>query len=314
MDKALELWINFFDTAEIYSVPPSKDTFWITENIIWKWIKSRNARNNIVLASKITWPARPWFVDYIRWWDTNFSKDSIEKAIDWSLKRLNTDFIDLYQLHWPDRNLNTFGQRHFIPYDEEIMRPIEEILNSLQYFIKKWKIRKIWLSNESPWWTMKFLQKSKELNLPRMVSVQNSYSLLTRTFDTCLSEISLKENIGLLAYSPLWYWVLWWRYIDWNKPEWWRFTKYPRYNLRYQSSMVNELIKKYDALAKENSLKLSELALTFVYSKPFLTSCIIWPSNVDQLIENVNALNITLSKDVFKWIEKINEICPNVCA
>lgn len=314
MDKAIDLWINFFDTAELYSVPPSKETFWVTENIIWKWMKSRNSRDKIIIATKVAWPARPWFIDYVRWWNTCFDKKNIELAIEWSLKRLWTDYIDLYQLHWPDRNLHTFGQRHYIPYNNEQMRPIEETLEVLKSLQDKWKVRCFWLSNESPWWTMKFLQIAKEKNLPRMVSVQNNYSLLTRTFDTGMSEVCTKEDIGLLAYSPLGFWVLWWRYLDWNKPVWWRLTKYPNYLPRYQSHVVENIIKQYKSFAEDNGLTLPQLALAFVYCKPFLTSTIIWPSNVDQLIEDTQAINIQLSKNILKSIENINEKFPNPCA
>lgn len=314
MDKALELWINFFDTAEVYSVPLSKETYWLTEEIIWRWMKSRNSRSKIVLATKVAGPTRKWHMDHLRWWKNHLDEKNIREAIEWSLRRLQTDYIDLYQLHWPDRYLNTFGQRAFIPQVNEYMTPIEETLKVLWDLQKEWKVRNFWLSNESPWWVMKFLQIAKEMNLPRMVSVQNNYSLLTRTFDNNMAEISLREDIWLLAYSPLWYWVLWWRYVDWDKPTGWRFTVYSDFTWRYMSKKVESIVKKYKTLAEQNRMTLPQMALAFVYSRKFLTSSIIGPSNVSQLIENVEALNIKLSPEVFKAIDEINEECPNVCA
>ena len=310
MDKALDLWINFIDTAEIYSVPPSKDTYWVTENIIWKWLKDNN-RNNIILASKVSWPSS--HISYIRWWNSHFDEKNIIEAIEWSLKRLWTDYIDLYQLHWPDRNVNVFGQRDYLHFKDEHITPIYETLKVLKKLRDKWYVREFWLSNESPWGTMQFLQIAKENNLPRMVSVQNNYSLLTRSYDNWMSEVGLREDIWLLSYSSLWFWVLWWRYLDWKIPSWWRFEKYPNYAMRYRSKEVEKIIKKYDLIAKENNLTLAELSLAFVYSRDFLTSCIIWPSNTDQLAENARAVNIQLSASTIRSINSIHDQYPNPC-
>lgn len=314
MDKALELWINFFDTAEVYAIPPSEETYWTTETIIWKWMKDRNSRNKIILATKISGPQRWWRTPYLRWWDNHFDKKNIFEAIEWSLKRLWTDYVDLYQLHWPDRNLNIFWDRNYFHKKDEISIPIEETLEALNEIKKKWYVREFWLSNESPWWTMKFLQIAKEKNLPRMVSVQNNYSLLTRTFDTWMSEVSLRENIWLLAYSPLWYWVLWWNYLNWNKPANWRFTKFPFFASRYISKEVEIIIPKYKNLAEENWLTLSQMALAFVYWRDFLTSNIIGPANIEQLLDCVKVLEIKLDKKIIKSINDINEEHPSPCA
>jgi aryl-alcohol dehydrogenase-like predicted oxidoreductase len=313
MDRAVDLWINFFDTAELYSVPPCKETYGLTEEIIWRWMKSRWNRDKIVLATKVVWPSRGHFDDYIREWKTRLNKENIKEALEWSLKRLWTDYIDLYQIHWPDRNVNKFWQRAWIPRPTEQMTEIEETIEALSDLIKEWKIKHYGLSNETPWWTMKFLEIAKEKWLPRPVSIQNNYNLLTRSFDHSLAEISVREYIWLLWYSPLWYWVLWWRYLDWNLPEWWRFTKYWEFVPRYFWEWIEEIIKKYKKLAEENWMTIASLAHAFAYSRKFMTSVIIWPSNIEQLEENVKAMDIKLSPDIFDELDRIQEERPNPC-
>ncbi len=313
MDKALDLGINFFDTAELYSIPSSKETHGLTEEIIGRWMKQRNNRDKIVLASKVVGPNRG-FADYIREGETHFDEKNIREAIEASLKRLQTDYLDLYQLHWPDRNVNKFGEREFKFDKDEKATPIEETLEVLQKLKKEGKVRTFGLSNETPWGTMEFLRLAKEKNLPRMVSIQNNYSLLTRTFETSLTEISHREDIGLLAYSPLGYGVLGGRYLDGNKPKGGRFTKYSNFAGRYRTPFVENIIKKYKTLAEENDLTLPQMALAFVYKQDFLTSNIIGPSNVKQLIEDVGAMKIQLTKNVLKGIQKIHEECPSPCA
>ena len=314
MDKALELGVNFFDTAELYAVPPCAETYGVTEEIIGRWMKSRNCRDKIVLATKVVGPTRRGHTDYIRGGNTCFDRKNIREALEESLKRLQTDYIDLYQLHWPDRNLNTFGQRAYIPRENDNMTDIESTLEVLAELQKEGKVKHFGLSNESPWGTMKFLQIAKEKGLPRMVSIQNNYSLLTRTYDSGMSEVSHREDIGLLAYSPLGFGVLGGRYLDGNKPEGGRLTLYPNFVPRYTSEFVGEIIKKYKKLAEENNMTIAQMALAFVYSRKFLTSCIIGPSNVQQLIEDVEAMNIQLSPEVFNAIDEIQEECPNPCA
>ena len=313
MDKAIELGINFFDTAELYAVPPCEETYGLTEEIIGRWMKERKTRNKIVLATKAVGPNRG-FADYIRNGETHFDKKNLKTAIEGSLRRLQTDYIDLYQLHWPDRNVNKFGEREFKFDANEISTPILETLQILEELKQEGKVRNFGISNETPWGTMEFLRIAREENLPRMVSIQNNYSLLTRSFENGLSEISHRENIGLLAYSPLGYGVLGGRYLDGQKPEGGRFTKYPHFVPRYQSPFVETIIKKYKTLAEENGLTLPQMALAFVYMQDFLTSNIIGPSNVEQLVEDVEAMNIKLSDEILKGITEIHEECPNPCA
>lgn len=313
MDQALELQINFFDTAEMYSVPPSKETYGLTEEIIGRWMRERKSRDKIILATKISGPSRG-FDNYVREGKNHFDKKNIRLAIEGSLRRLQTDYIDLYQLHWPDRNVNKFGERAFKYDANEFATPIEETLVVLEEIQKEGKVKHFGISNETPWGTMEFLRIAREKNLPRMVSIQNNYSLLTRSFESGLSEISHREKIGLLAYSPLAYGVLGGRYLDGNKPEGGRLTKYPKWAMRYQTEQVNKIVKKYKILAEENGLTLPQMALAFVYAQDFLTSCIIGPSNVTQLIEDVEAMNFVLSEEVLNSINAIHEECPNPCA
>ena len=320
MDKALELGINFFDTAEMYAVPVCKETYGLTEEIIGRWMKSRGSRDKIVLATKVAGPGRKNHSDHIRDGKTKLDKKNIQAAVEESLKRLKTDYIDLYQLHWPDRGMNVFGQRAFIPRDNsDIGTEIEETLAALQDLQKQGLVREFGLSNESPWGIMKFLEAAKYKNLPRVVSVQNNYSLLTRTFDNALAEVSWREDIGLLAYSPLGYGVLGGRYLDGAEPEGGRFTTFPAsthpfFVPRYRTEKIEGIIKKYKALAEANGMTVAEMAHAFVYSRKFLTSCIIGPSNIAQLEESANAVNIQLSKEVFDAIDAINEECPSPCA
>lgn len=313
MDKSLDLGINFFDTAELYSVPVSKETYGLTEEIIGRWMEKRKKRSEIILATKIAGPMRIPGGDYIREGNSHFDKKNIQEACEQSLKRLKTDYIDLYQLHWPDRNVNSFGQRNWVLKEDEYTTPILETLQALQELQKEGKVRSFGISNETPWGAMEFLRIAREAGLPRMVTTQNNYSLITRSYETSMAEVSIREDLGLLAYSPLGFGVLGGRYLDGNKPKGGRFTEYPDFNPRYQSSKVEALIKKYDQLAKANNLTLPQLALAFVYAQPFVTSTIIGPSNVEQLIENTEAIDIKLSSDVLKEIEEIHEECPNIC-
>ncbi len=314
MDKALGLGINFFDTAEMYAIPPCEETYGATEQIIGRWMEKQKNRKDIILATKISGPCRDGSEYYIRGGNSHFDKKNINEALDNSLKRLGTDYIDLYQLHWPDRNINKFGERNWIYDADEYMTPVLETLEALQEVQKAGKVRHFGLSNESPWGTMEFLRIARENNLPRMVTTQNNYSLLTRTYETAMTEVSARKNVGLLAYSPLAYGVLGGRYLDGNKPEGGRFTKYPEFVPRYRSVLVENIIKKYVALAKDHQLSPAQLALAFVYSQQFVTSNIIGPSNIEQLIEDTEALNIELSSEVLEAIEVIHEECPNICA
>jgi len=315
MDYALERGINFFDTAEIYAVMPRKETYGKTEEIIGNWFKEKKNRDKIILASKIASKAEN-DLQWIREGSKNlgFDKKNINSAIDASLKRLQTDYIDLYQLHWPERKVPKFGQLDFEydPYDNQ-WTPIEEVLENLNALVKEGKIRHVGLSNETPWGVMKFLQKAKEKNLPRMMSIQNAYSLVNRIFDVANSEVSIREKCGLLAYSPLAGGRLSGKYINDKKPANARYTLWPRRFSRHNTERGEIAIQKYVNLAKKYNIAPSTFANAFVNNRPFLTSNIIGATNMDQLKEDIDSINLTLSKEMLEEIENIHLSDPNPC-
>ncbi len=308
MDYALDKGVNFFDTAELYAVPASAETYGSTEKIIGNWFKKTGHRDKVVLASKIA-----GFGDYtahIR--KGGFTKKNISEAIEGSLRRLQTDYIDLYQLHWPTRGVNCFGVRDY-PYQYSAKETENqlEVLEILQGFIKEGKIKHIGLSNETPWGTMKYLDASKNHNLPRMVTIQNSYSLIHRAYEIGMSEVSLRENIGLLVYSPLAQGVLSGKYINGQKPEGARGTLFPRFIARYMTDGSLKAVEAYAKIAKKYNITLTELSLAYVNQLPFVTSNIIGATKMDQLKENINTININLSEEALADIEAIHQAMPN---
>ena len=308
MDYALDQGINFFDTAELYPVPAHPDRYAHTEIIIGNWFKKYGNRDKIVLGSKIAGKAA--FTKFIR--TTGFRKESVIEAVEGSLKRLQTDYMDLYQLHWPERTTNYFGQRGYEHSISDHWKDnIHQVLETLRDLIKQGKIRHIGLSNETPWGTMRFLEESKvHAELPRAITIQNPYSLLNRLFEVGLSEISMRENIGLLAYSPLGFGVLSGKYLGGKKPENARVTLFPSYG-RYSGAKSQEATQQYYDLAKEHNLSLSQMALAFVNSRPFLTSNIIGATTMEQLKENIDSINVELNEDVLKGIEAIHQSNPD---
>ena len=308
MDYAVEQGINFFDTAELYPVPAKKELYAVTEEIIGRWFKKTGNRDKIVLASKIAGPAD--FTKFIR--TTGFSKDSIITAVEGSLKRLQTDYLDLYQLHWPERNTNFFGQRGFNAEAPDFWEDnIHQVLETLRDLVKEGKIRHVGLSNENPWGVMRFLEESKvHQDLPRMLTVQNPYSLLNRLYEVGLAEVSIREKIGLLPYSPLGFGVLSGKYLGGQKPRKARVTLFPNYN-RYSGENSMLATQKYYDLAQENGISLPQMALAFVNSRPFVTSNIIGATTMEQLKENIESINVDLSSTVLKGIEAIHSAIPN---
>ena len=314
MDYAFERGINFFDTAELYAVMPRKETYGKTEEIVGNWIQKRKNRDKIILASKIASKSE----DDLHWIrkgskHLGFDRKNMEEAINSSLKRLKTDYIDLYQLHWPERKVPKFGVLDFEydPYDE--WTAIEDVLENLNRLVKAGKIRYVGLSNETPWGVMKFLQLSKEKNLPRMVSIQNVYSLVNRVFDVANSEVSIRENCGLLAYSPLAGGRLSGKYIGNKKPKNARYTIWPRRFNRHHTKRGEIAIEAYFNLAKKYGLPPSLFANSFVNDRPFVTSNIIGATSMNQLKENIDSINITLSKEILMEIENIHLSDPNPC-
>jgi aryl-alcohol dehydrogenase-like predicted oxidoreductase len=306
LDYALEKGVNFIDTAEMYPVPAEATRYGNTESIIGSWIKKSGKRNDIVLATKIAGPGN--YTKHIR--TTGFSENALNEAVENSLKRLQTDFIDLYQLHWPDRNTNKFGVRGFKPMTNEKWEDnFKEVLHSLDKIIKSGKIRHIGLSNENPWGMMRFLEESKN-DLPRMITIQNPYSLLNRQFEVGNAEVSIRENVGLLAYSPLGCGVLSGKYIQKKDEENSRLNLFKRF-VRYSSNQSTEATKMYLEIAQKNGISLTKMALAFINQQPFVTSNIIGATNLSQLQENIDSVEIELNTDVLKEIDSVHETIPD---
>jgi aryl-alcohol dehydrogenase-like predicted oxidoreductase len=308
MDYALDQGVNFFDTAELYAVPASKETYGRTEEIIGTWFKKTGNRDKVVLASKIAGSGA--YTAHIR--SNGFAKEALIEAVDGSLKRLQTDYIDLYQLHWPERGVNAFGVRDypFATSREEAENHLE-ILETLGDLIKQGKILHVGLSNETPWGTMKYLQTSEQYNLPRMITIQNSYSLIHRGYEVGMSEVSMREDIGLLAYSPLAQGVLSGKYLDGKQPEGARGTLFPRFIARYKGDGSTAAVREYLKIAEKHGITLTEMSLAFVNQLPFVTSNIIGATRMDQLKENIGSINVELSKEILEEIEEVHAEIPN---
>ncbi len=307
MDYAYEQGINFFDTAELYPIPPRQEEQGDTERFIGTWFKKTGLRDKIVLASKIAGPAA--FTKHIRT-DKSYSKQTIDIAIEKNLKRLQTDYIDLYQLHWPERPTNYFGKRGYNFKRGDLWKEnFEEILDALNTHVKKGNIRYVGLSNETPWGTMGFLRASNT-NRPRVRTIQNPYSLLNRTFEVGNAEVCHRENVGLLAYSPLAFGVLSGKYRGGQRPEQARLTLFPHYD-RYSSDPCRSAVELYHGLAERNGLTLTQLSLAFVNDRPFVTSNIIGATTLLQLEENIGTARIRLNDEVLEAINSIHETIPS---
>ena len=311
LDYALERGVNFIDTAEMYPVPPRAETYTKTETIIGHWSKLKTNRDQIILATKIAGPSSG--MTHVREGLTQFKRKHLVEAFENSLKRLQTDYIDLYQLHWPERQTNFFGQLsyHHITKNEDIT-PFHETLEVLSEFIKAGKLRAIGLSNETPWGAMKFLEAADKHALPRMVSIQNPYSLLNRTFEIGLSEIALREHLGLLAYSPLGFGVLTGKYLNNQKPSKARITLFERFS-RYTNVNGKKATQKYVELAQSLGISPAQMALSFVNSRPFVTSNIIGATSMDQLKENIDSIELKLGQEILQEIDSIHQDIPNPC-
>ncbi len=309
MDYAISQGVNFFDTAELYAIPPQAGTYGRTEEIIGEWLQARGTRDQIVLTSKVAGPGEEW-IPHIRGGKTRFDRGDITLALDASLKRLQTDYLDLYQLHWPQREANFFGKLGFKAPADEHITPILETLEALGEQVKAGKIRHIGLSNETPWGVMQFLYSAELAGLPRIVSVQNPYSLLNRTYEVGLAEVSWREQVGLLAYSPLGFGVLSGKYLHGAQPDGARLSLFPDYT-RYSNPAAVAATEAYVALARKHGLEPSQMALAYVNGRPFLTSTIIGATTMEQLRSNVDSINLHLSDEVLSAIEEIHNAHAN---
>ena len=307
MDYSLEQGVNFFDTAEIYSVPPTAETYGKTEVMIGNWFEKRKNRDKIILASKIAGPRCDW----IRDGKNSFNEKHIGEAIEGSLKRLKTDYIDLYQLHWPERSTNTFGVREFsVNEEEKEWNNFQSVLQALDKYIKSGKIRYVGVSNETPYGLSKSLELSKSKSLPRMMSVQNPYSLVNRTYEIGMSEISIRDKCGLLVYYPLAAGALSGKYREGQMPKNSRQALFKGWE-----RMINPLaMKAYDEyykLAKEYNITMVQLAQAFVNSRPFVTSNIIGATTMAQLKENIKSIDTELTDEMMGKINLIHINNPN---
>ena len=305
MDYAIGQGVNFIDTAELYPVPATAELSGRTSKIIGTWLKKSGNRDKVVIASKIAGGGD--YTAHIR--TTGFSPKAIKEAIDLELERLQTDYIDLYQLHWPERDTNRFGVRNF-KLDTKWKDNFNEVLHSLDGEVKAGRIRNIGISNENSWGTMRYLEESKHHNLPRVATIQNAYSLLTRTFETDLAEVALRENVGLLAYSPMAFGVLSGKYIKGKADDNARLKLFPRF-ARYSGEKAEDAAKHYLKIAEGNNMTLAQMSLAFVNQQSFVTSTIIGATNIEQLKENIDSIDVTLSEDVLQQIEEVHQVIPN---
>jgi len=309
IDFALGQGINFVDTAELYAVPPREETYGHTENIIGNWFEKTKKREKVILATKVAGPAR----DYLRKGENSFVGKNLDDALNDSLKRLKTDYIDLYQLHWPERNVNIFGKLGYV-HEENEWNNFEQVLENLKKYIDQGKIRYIGLSNETPWGVMNYLKLHKDKNLPRMMSIQNPYSLLNRSFETGLSEVSIREKIGCLAYSPLASGYLSGKYRNGSFPKGSRmerdgdFWKY-----RYNTPNMEKAVEEYYKISKKYNLDLSQMSLKFCEMQNFMTSIIIGATTMEQLKTDIESVNVNLSDSIIKEINEVQKLYPNPC-
>jgi len=305
LDRAVEAGINFIDTAEMYPVPPRAETQGLTEQYLGSWLARQSQRDQLVIASKVSGPGM------VRE-GNRLDRKNIRQAVGDSLRRLQTDYIDLYQLHWPNRLTNFFGRLGYkhSPQDDEV--PIEESLEALAEQVEAGKIRHIGISNETPWGMMRYLALAEQAGLPRIVSIQNPYNLLNRTFEIGLAEIAQREDAGLLAYSPLAFGALSGKYLDGNQPEGARLTLYERFS-RYTGERGQAATRDYVEIARRHDLDPAQMALAWVNSRGFLTANIIGATSMEQLDTNIASIELTLPDEVLREIEAVHDANPNPC-
>jgi aryl-alcohol dehydrogenase-like predicted oxidoreductase len=309
LDLAVDHGVNFIDTAEMYPVPPRAETMGRTEQIIGNWLARRKRRDDVVIATKVAGPGRDWLT-YIRGGDNRLDRDNIRQAVTDSLRRLQTDVIDLYQLHWPDRETNFFGKLGYVHPDDDSATALLDTLQALAELVDEGKIRHIGVSNETPWGVMRLIQLAAEHGLPRPVSIQNPYNLLNRTFEIGLAEVSHREAVGLLAYSPMAFGVLSGKYLGGQRPPGSRLVRFPGYD-RYSNLQAQKACHDYVILARDFGIDPAQMALAYVNSRPFVTSNIIGATTTTQLRANLDSTELVLSAELLGEIEEIHRRHPN---
>ncbi|SEL39791.1 NADP(H)-dependent aldo-keto reductase [Halomonas daqiaonensis] len=305
LDRAVAFGIDFIDTAEMYPVPPRAETQGHTEAYIGSWLKRRGSRDDVIIATKASGPG----LEHIRG-GPRLTRDHLHQAVDESLGRLQTDYVDLYQLHWPDRKANVFGKLGYEHAEEEDATPLEETLSALKELVDAGKVRAVGLSNDTPWGVMRALHLAETLGLPRVASIQNPYNLLNRTFEVGLAEIAHRERVGLLAYSPLAFGMLSGKYLDGARPAGARLTLFERFQ-RYTKPLAEEATAAYVKIARDHDLDPAKMALAYVNSRPFLTSNIIGATSMEQLESNLASESLRLDDEVLEAIEAVHQRIPN---
>ena len=308
MNYALDKGVNFWDTAELYAVPPKAETYGHTEVIIGNWFEQTKKREKVILATKVGGPSRK----YMRGGENSFFGKNLAEALDGSLKRLKTDYIDLYQLHWPERNVNNFGKLGY-EHKENNWNKFEDVLGDLEKHIQSGKIRHVGLSNETPWGALGYLQLSKDKNLPRMMSIQNPYSLLNRSYEVGLAEVSIRENIGCLSYSPLASGYLSGKYRNGNFPKGSRMQRDYDFWTRYRKPNMENAVEEYYKISKKYNLDMSQMSIKFCEIQEFMTSVIIGATTMEQLKTNIESVKVNLDQEVIKEINEVQKKYPNPC-
>ena len=308
MNYSLENGVNFWDTAELYAVPPKAETYGHTEAIIGNWFEKTKKRKDVILASKVGGPSRK----YMRNGENSFTGKNLEDALHGSLKRLKTDYIDLYQLHWPERNVNNFGRLGY-EHKENDWNKFEDVLENLKKFIGQGKIRCVGLSNETPWGVMNYLQLAKDKGLPRMMTIQNPYSLLNRSYEVGLAEVSIRENIGCLAYSPLASGYLSGKYRNKKFPKGSRMERDFDFWTRYRKPNMENAVEDYFKISQKFELNMSQMSIKFCEVQDFMTSVIIGATSMEQLKTNVESVKVNLDSEVIKEINNVQKKYPNPC-
>ncbi len=311
LDYATERGINLIDVAEMYPVPPKAETQGLSERYLGTWLKKSGKRDQLLIATKATGPARkPHNPRHVRGGINNFDRKGLTEALNGSLERLQLDHVDLYQLHWPDRSVNSFGQLNYAHVADEDTVAIDETLSILSEFVKAGKIRHIGLSNETSWGVAQFLRAAEKFDLERIVTIQNPYNLLNRNFEINLAEFAHREQVGLLAYSPLAFGVLSGKYENGARPAGGRLTLFERF-ARYTNPQAEAAAKAYVALARKHGIDPAQLALAYVNSRPFVTSNIIGATTLEQLRSNIDSLSVQLSPEIVEQIDAIHKTQPN---
>src|SRR5688572_4296444 len=296
----------------MYAVPPRAETYGSTERIIGSWLKKSGKRDKVVLCTKVAGPGRVLQIDYVRGGKTGLDRRNILAAVETSLQRLQTDYIDVYQLHWPDRMTNFFGQLGYRYTDNDDSVPIEETLDVMTELVRSGKVRYIGLSNETPWGLHRFLQLADQRGQARVVSIQNPYSLLNRTFEIGLAEMAIRENVGLLAYSPLAFGVLSGKFMHGAGPPESRVMRWSRFS-RYSGELAEKTTAVYVKIARQHGLDPAQMALAFVNRQRFLTSNLIGATTMEQLKTNLGSATLKLSENVIKAIDAAHRAQPNPC-